>query len=103
MAQIGPTVVGRLKGAAYRIALKIRVKRQDGSILTLDDAIVAQAEPQVTDPLAGDVQAEATVSGIQQTSMICKKPMVMRSKTCKEMLYSASSISIVATVLSWTI
>ena len=55
LAQVGLTVVGRLKGAAYRIALKIRVKRQDGSILTLDDAIVAQAEPQVTDPLAGDV------------------------------------------------
>ena len=58
LAQIGPTVVGRSKGAAYRVALKIRDRRQDGPILTLDDAIVAQAEPQVTDPRTGDIQAE---------------------------------------------
>ena len=64
-AQIGPTVVGRLKGAAYRIALNIHVKRQDGSTLKNDAAIVATAEPQVTDP-SGVVTKTATISGVQQ-------------------------------------
>ena len=35
----GSVVVGRLKGSAYRIAMKIRLKRQDGSTLYQDEAV----------------------------------------------------------------
>ena len=41
----GCLVVGRLKGAAYRIAMKVRVRRQDGTTLTSDEAVNAPPEP----------------------------------------------------------
>ena len=41
---VGPTVVGRLKGAAYRVAMKIRAHRQDGSMLVGVEAISAPRE-----------------------------------------------------------
>ena len=43
-AKIGPTVVGRLRGAAYRVVMKMRPPRQDGRILVGDEAISALAE-----------------------------------------------------------
>ena len=43
---IGPTIVGRLKGAAYRICMKIRLVRQNGDILLADEALAAMAEPE---------------------------------------------------------
>ena len=45
----GPVVVGRLKGAAYRIAMKIRVRRQNGFELMGDEAVAAPAEPELVD------------------------------------------------------
>ena len=62
---IGPTVVGRLKGAAYRVAMKVRSQRQDGTTLTGDAAVAAPAEPEVTDPTTGVVLQEAVISGLQ--------------------------------------
>ena len=62
---IGPTVVGRLKGAAYRVAMKIRSTRQDGSQLTGDAAVSAPAEAEVTDPQTNTVVHEASLSGLQ--------------------------------------
>ena len=50
MSKIGPTIVGRLKGASYRLAMKITVPRQDGTILRGPDAVSAEAEvAQMTD------------------------------------------------------
>ena len=57
----GSVVVGRLKGSAYRIAMKIRLRRQDGSMLYQDEAVNAPA--QAEDPGQG---LEATPSGLQQ-------------------------------------
>ena len=62
---IGPTVVGRLKGAAYRVAMKVRSQRQDGTTLTGDAAVAAPAEPEITDPVSGVVTHEASFSGLQ--------------------------------------
>ena len=57
----GSVIVGRLKGSAYRIAMKIRLRRQDGTMLYQDEAVNAPAE-------AEDVNnaLPATPSGLQQ-------------------------------------
>ena len=62
---IGPTVVGRLKGAAYRVAMKIRSTRQDGTQLTGDAAVAAPAEAETRDPNTGEVVQAASPSGLQ--------------------------------------
>ena len=41
---VGPTVVGRLKGSAYRVAMKIRAHRQHGEVLTGVAAIIAPSQ-----------------------------------------------------------
>ena len=51
---VGPTVVGRLKGAAYRVAMKIRAHRQNGDVLTGDAAICAPAQDASVDATTGD-------------------------------------------------
>ena len=38
-SKIGPTVVGRLRGAAYRVVMKMRLPRQDGRVLVGDEAV----------------------------------------------------------------
>ena len=46
-AKVGPTVVGRLRGAAYRVVMKMRIPRQDGRILVGDEAIAALTEAEI--------------------------------------------------------
>ena len=42
--KIGPTVVGRLRGAAYRQFMKMRFPRQDGRVLAGDEDVAALNE-----------------------------------------------------------
>ena len=52
-AKLGPTILGRIKGPAYRIIMKMRVPRQpnqenpNGYYVTADAAVAAQAEDAV--------------------------------------------------------
>ena len=63
---VGPTIVGRLKGAAYRLALKVRVPRQDGRTLVGDEALCALREPAQYDPTTGAELLPGTQSGLQK-------------------------------------
>ena len=51
--KLGPTIVGRIKGAAYRIIMKMRVPRQptpehpDGYYVTADAGVAALAQPAI--------------------------------------------------------
>ena len=60
---VGPVMVGRLKLGAYRLAVKIRVQRQDGRVLSGEDAISAPKEDATTDHLGNAIPA--TPSGVQ--------------------------------------
>ena len=61
--QLGATLVGRLKEAAYRLAFKIRITTQSGQILQGIDAVVFIGEDAMTD-LAG-IHHQAVPSGVQ--------------------------------------
>ena len=53
-SKLGPMIVGRLRGAAYRIVMKMRLVRQNGEVLTGDAAVAAEEEPEVlADPRVG--------------------------------------------------
>ena len=45
--KIGPTVLGRIKGAAYRLIMKMRVPRQDGSFLTEAEGVSALGQAEI--------------------------------------------------------
>jgi hypothetical protein len=64
--KVGPTVVGRLKHAAYRLAMKISVPRQDGRILRGPEAVAAEAELEFPPNSAYPQGGMATPSGLQQ-------------------------------------
>ena len=46
---LGSVVVGRLKGSAYRVALKTRLKRQSCATLTGDEGVNAPAQLAIPD------------------------------------------------------
>jgi hypothetical protein len=57
----GSVVVGRLKSSAYRLALKIRIRRQDGQLITGDEAV--NLPRQQAQPAQG---LPASPSGLEQ-------------------------------------
>ena len=61
--QLGATLVGRLKDAAYRLALKTRLTTQSGQVLHDIDAVVFIGEDAMTD-IAGN-HYPAVPSGVQ--------------------------------------
>ena len=73
-AKIGPTVVGRLRGAAYRVVMKMRVPRQNGQILVGDEAIAALAEPEIQENYqAGQPYVQGTPSGMDMLIQILQE------------------------------
>ena len=64
--KVGPTVVGRLKQAAYRLAMKISVPRQDGRVLRGPEAVAAEAELEIPASSVYPQGVMATPSGLQQ-------------------------------------
>ena len=64
--KVGPTVVGRLKQAAYRLAMKISVPRQDGRLLRGPDAVAAEEELEQPPSTINPTGSVATPSGLQQ-------------------------------------
>ena len=63
--KIGPTIVGRLTGAAYRLVMKMRLVRQNRRVLTGDEAVAAFQEPEIpADPQAGHPYVPEAPSGV---------------------------------------
>ena len=70
-AKVGPTVVGRLRGAAYRVVMKMRIPRQDGRILVGDEAIAALTENEIPENYAaGQPYLPGTPSGMDMLIQI---------------------------------
>jgi hypothetical protein len=64
--QIGSTMVGRLKEAAYRLAMKARITLQDGTVLLGSNAVIFPGEPAIeADAHAGVVAVPRTSSGVE--------------------------------------
>ena len=73
-AKIGPTVVGRLRGAAYRVVMKMRLPRQDGRVLVGDEAISALAENEIPENIqAGQPYVPGTPSGMDMIFQILQE------------------------------
>ena len=62
--QLGASLVGRLKEAAYRLALKTRITTQSGQVLHGIDVVVFIGEDAMTD-VAG-IHYPAVPSGVQK-------------------------------------
>ena len=65
---IGSALAGRLKGGAFRLAMKLRCTQQDGTVVTGDVALASPALPAYVDPNTGREYPE-TKSGVQHLLM----------------------------------
>ena len=99
---IGPIAVGRLKGAAYRMVLKMRILRQNGTTLFTDEALATRAE--ILFPASPSVglfrTIPATPSGLDMLIQILEESFGELEYDAEGATWIASSFSTEAVALS---